>query len=648
MPFIVSGQGRDTLPEIKLKSVKSAGEAESVLPLQRLNAGQLGKLSTQSVAEATKYFSGVLVTDYGGIGGLKTVNVRSLGANHTLLLYDGMPVNDVQAGQIDFGKYSVQNVESIELFNAQPADLLMPAKGFASGAVISLKTAAAKKLLNSEKKMNVSVRAGSFNTFNPSVSLTKSLNKNLQLSFDADWLKSDGDYPYQSYENKDSIAKRSNGKVNSGRLDANITYSFNDSNKISLKGFGYLSHRQLPGPVMLYNDAANESINDKQYFFHASWRKSFSEKNRLLINYKFNNSWMLYLDPDHPNVVGRLENSYLQKESFASAAFQHKWNKSFTTAISSDVIHTSLRRTDIFTFRYPQPKRLQLLNNVSLKYELPLAVLQANMLYTYYKDDVTAGGVPEAKSVFSPTIAGSLIPFPNSPVHFRFFYKHIFRAPTFNDLYYTLVGNTSLRPEYATQYNAGLTYQLFAKQWVKNILFTYDFYISNVKDKILAVPSVNGQWSMRNINKVNTTGMDVSLALTKSIVADVELTSRFSYTFQRALDVSDKNNDYYRQQISYTPVHSGSAVLSVSKNRFEISYNALFSSSRYAPGNVIAENLVRGWIINNMYFSYSQGRKAVTYKYFVELNNFLNHQYQIVKLYPMPGINCRLGVSLSL
>ena len=40
-------------------------------------------MGVADVAEAVKHFAGVQVRDYGGIGGLKTVGVRGLGAMHT-------------------------------------------------------------------------------------------------------------------------------------------------------------------------------------------------------------------------------------------------------------------------------------------------------------------------------------------------------------------------------------------------------------------------------------------------------------------------------------------------------------------------------------------------------------------------------------
>ena len=43
-------------------------------PVQILSGKELEKLNVYSVADALRYFSGVQIKDYGGIGGLKTVN----------------------------------------------------------------------------------------------------------------------------------------------------------------------------------------------------------------------------------------------------------------------------------------------------------------------------------------------------------------------------------------------------------------------------------------------------------------------------------------------------------------------------------------------------------------------------------------------
>ena len=61
-----------------------------VIPSQKLSGKELQKLNSHSVADALRYFSGVQLKDYGGVGGIKTVNIRSMGTNHMGVFYDGI------------------------------------------------------------------------------------------------------------------------------------------------------------------------------------------------------------------------------------------------------------------------------------------------------------------------------------------------------------------------------------------------------------------------------------------------------------------------------------------------------------------------------------------------------------------------------
>ena len=95
-------------------SVVAVRERTIVKP-QVLTDSVLQRLNSQSVADALRYFTGVQVKDYGGIGGIKTVNIRSMGTNHVGVFYNGVQLGNAQNGQVDLGRYSLDNVESISL-----------------------------------------------------------------------------------------------------------------------------------------------------------------------------------------------------------------------------------------------------------------------------------------------------------------------------------------------------------------------------------------------------------------------------------------------------------------------------------------------------------------------------------------------------
>ena len=129
----------DTL--VTLSSVVCTGVAPTeYVSYQSLQGTQLQNLSTSSVADALKFFSGVQIKDYGGLGGQKTINVRSMGTQHVGVFIDGVRITNCQNGTVDLGKYSLQNMESVELYNANKTGVLLSASEYASAATVYLST----------------------------------------------------------------------------------------------------------------------------------------------------------------------------------------------------------------------------------------------------------------------------------------------------------------------------------------------------------------------------------------------------------------------------------------------------------------------------------------------------------------------------
>ncbi len=124
-----------------LGKVRPSTTREST-PLQVMDKAGIERLGVQDLSEAVKRFSGVTVQDYGGIGGLKTVSVRSLGAKHTAVCYDGVTVTDAQSGQVDISRFSLDNVDMISLSIGQADDIFQTARMYASAGALSIKTAA--------------------------------------------------------------------------------------------------------------------------------------------------------------------------------------------------------------------------------------------------------------------------------------------------------------------------------------------------------------------------------------------------------------------------------------------------------------------------------------------------------------------------
>ena len=109
--------------------------------------------------------------------------------------------------------------------------------------------------------------------------------------------------------------------------------------------------------------------------------------------------------------------------------------------------------------------------------------------------------------------------------------------PTFNDLYYTDVGNKYLKPEYTVQYDGGIVYRKNWKQkFFRSLEIQADGYYNIVTNKIIAYPTGRQfRWSMLNLGRVEIRGCDISVQTVWQL-GKVEMGLHGNYTYQKAQD----------------------------------------------------------------------------------------------------------------
>ncbi len=648
-PALCVAQKHDTLSNVKVIAKRNYSSITSPTPVQILNTVDASKTNSYSVADALKHFAGVVVKDFGGIGGLKTVSVRSLGASHTGILYDGIALGNAQAGLIDLGKFSLDNIYQIELHNSGPSDNLSSAKAYSYSSLLVIKTISGIANRDSANTINLKIQSGSFGYISPSLAIQKLINKRLTISFSGQYQLAISDYPFISYENNTSHLKRINSDINSFRMEADAGFQVNEHNKINFKTYFNNSRRGLPGAIVFYNTISNQRLNEREMFVQGSWRNKISLKSELLVNGKYQQDKSYYLDPSYPNNFGKLENEFHQKEIYLSAVYSYAFNSNLHVSFAADAFNNKLTRTDIFAQNFAAPTRTSFLNNIAFQLKKKQYELSGNFLYSIINEKVKLGESGNNFHRFSNGLAFSIQPFKTVPFRTRIFYKHIFRAPTFNDLYYTNVGNTKLRPEFADQFNIGFTYEKQPFLFLKRCWITTDAYYNTVNDKILAAPRQNlFQWSVQNIGKVKIKGIDIAVHSEFKEWKNLQLSTDITYTFQEALDLSDATSPLYKTQLTYTPKNSGSGTLSVNYKRFFLNYNILFSSYRYKQGDQVFENILQPFTTNDLSFSCFFKEKKAVYKLVFEANNIFNTQYELVKYYPMPLSNYRLTLNIFL
>jgi outer membrane receptor protein involved in Fe transport len=195
----------------------------------------------------------------------------------------------------------------------------------------------------------------------------------------------------------------------------------------------------------------------------------------------------------------------------------------------------------------------------------------------------------------SPSFVVVVAPLGNDILHLRASVKDACRVPTFADLYYLRLGNVGLKPERATQCNLGATLYFSGDGLFKNFTFTADGYYNNVRDKIVALPTMY-IWRMMNFGRADVWGADASASMRLALSLKVALMLDASYSFQYAVDVTDSSAKNYRHQLPYTPRHSGSFTMSVENPILNVSYLLSAVGERYMLPQNTTNNRMPGYL----------------------------------------------------
>lgn len=620
-----------------------------VIPAQTLEGDELHRLNSNSIADALRYFSGVQVKDYGGVGGIKTVNIRSMGTNHTGVVYDGVELGNAQNGQIDLGQFSLDNIEGISMYNGQKSEILQPAKDFGSAGSIYIRTRRPHFEEDETYHARATMRAGSFDLLNPSVLLELKLSERVYASMSAEWLNSSGKYKFRYKRVNpagevayDTVATRENGDINATRLEANLNGFLRNGNW-NFKVYNYNSERGIPGAIVNNVWRRGERVWDTNSFAQGNFEKTWG-RFTTLNNVKYAFYRTHYVNNDDKQI--KVDNLYRQREFYISSANEYSIFDFWRVSASYDFTYNTLK-ADVYDFA--QPDRFTNMISAATALNLRRFKFQASMLGTFIHDELQGQQAPGDKSAFTPAVFASFNPLNNNDLSVRAFYKRSFRMPTFNDLYYADMGNSKLNPERVTQYNIGVVYNHFADGFFNNLRFTCDGYINKVKDKIVAYPK--GQqfrWTMLNLGKVDIKGLDVSALVTMCPQRELFLTLRAQYTYQRAIDVTNPSDNYYRDQIPYIPRHSGSAVFNAAWRQWNLNYSFIYVGERYNQQENIRYNYTQPWYTSDISVSRDFIFGNVKMRAMVEINNLLDQDYDVIINYPMPKRNFRFTINVEI
>ena len=653
--LVLSGMAQsklDSLQHVREIVVVSKPAMREVVPSQKLNGEMLEKLNTHSVADALRYFSGIQLKDYGGVGGIKTVNIRSMGTHHLGISYDGIQLGNAQNGQIDLGQFSLDNVQEITLYNGQKSAIFQPASDFGHAGAIYIRTKAPE-----ETRLRVQAQYGSSDMLRLSTLWEQKLSETLSSSVSAGFLTASGKYKFR-YERRypngetawDTTAVRQNGDIHAERIEANL-FGRLYQGSWQVKGYLYNSARGIPGAIVNNVWRRGERQQDLNTFVQAAFDKNIGDgfSTRWLAKYAYYNTH--YVNKDTTQLP--VDNRYKQQEVYLSTANVLELRPNWSASLSYDFKWNKLN-ADTYNFAFPT--RISNLVSLATAIDYKHLKAQGSVLATFIHDrshrrgDSSLFTLHSSLSKLTPAFFVNIYPFRGTFFSMRAYVKKSFRMPTFNDLYYTDMGNANLVPESALQYDAGFALNKHFEQGIiRHAEMHFDAYYNTVHDKIVAYPK--GQqfrWTMLNLGKVHIKGIDVEAEADFQVGKDLIATARAQYTYQDARDVTDPGDSYYKHQIPYIPWHSGSAILGLSYKQWDLNYSFIYAGERYDEQENILYNHMEPWYTSDLSLRYWFMVHDSRFTVQADVNNVLDQDYEVIVNYPMPGRNYALTLSVEI
>ena len=418
-----------------------------------------------------------------------------------------------------------------------------------------------------------------------------------------------------------------------------------------------------------------ERQQDLNTFVQAAFDKNIGDgfSTRWLAKYAYYNTH--YVNKDTTQLP--VDNRYKQQEVYLSTANVLELLPNWSASLSYDFKWNKLN-ADTYNFAFPT--RISNLISLATAIDYKHLKAQGSILATFIHDrshrnvgseelrtksyDYTQGAKTPQQSnhnfslftlhsslqKLTPALFVNIYPFQGTFFSLRAYVKKSFRMPTFNDLYYTDMGNANLVPESALQYDAGFALNKhFEHGIVRHAEMHFDAYYNTVHDKIVAYPK--GQqfrWTMLNLGKVHIKGIDVEAEADFQIGKDLVATARAEYTYQDARDVTDPDDSYYKHQIPYIPWHSGSAIVGLSYKNWDLNYSFIYAGERYDEQENILYNHMEPWYTSDLSLRYQFTVYSLQFTAQAEVNNLLDQDYEVIVNYPMPGRNYALTLSIEI
>ena len=578
--------------------IKNTDNSISVLIISR---EEIQKSTATNVSELLQQVAGLDIRRRGAEGMQADLYIRGGSFDQTLLLIDGIKVEDPQTGHHTMNMtLPLEVIEKIEITKGSAGRI------YGQNAFTGAINIVTKKDI--ENNISLNLAGGSFNQKRGSLTVQRKL-ENSDILFNYNRKESEG-YRYNTDFKNDEFFVKSNFKIKDQNISA--IGAFNER-KFGANGF-YAS----PAAIDQYEETQASLIG-----FSTTYKK-----NDLILKpklyWKRNQDMYVYLRQD-PSVYRNLH---------ISNKVGAELNASTSNSLGNLGLGFDLSRVSLKSNNLGERKRTMLnmfveqqvmLNNDKIDFTPGLAI-------TYFSDVST-------KLNYQNNFFNNLFFYPGMDLGYRLnnnlkLYTNIgftYRIPTYTDLFYsspTTLGNENLKLEKA------LTKEIGLKYLKDDFNFNFSIYQRDASDIIDYVRNNEAEaWEASNIREINTSGFELNLAY-----------KFYLGSFRRqTINIGYSNID---DELLETDFAFSRYALNSLKNQITATY--MFEVNENISSTLAYKNAERSDEEKYTVIDFRTSYKLDKFTLSIILNNILDTEYSETNLVPMPGFNSLVELKYSI
>ncbi|MCZ7557695.1 MAG: TonB-dependent receptor [Bacteroidia bacterium] len=581
------------------------------------DAASIASLPVSTLSDILSLTPGTIMRSYGPSGSLQLASMRGMGAEYTLVYLDGIRINDSQNATVDVGRLSLRGIERIEVVRGGFASLY---GSNALGGVVNILSR------RDAPPPNVHLGLGSFGWKLASVTAGIS-GRSGRLSVDAGYEEAENDYPVNPSWGGPTLF-RGNASMQRRSIALGGTLLLGSA-VLSVQADAYDTRVGVPGPLFS-SDQGRARQDDTQLLLSTRLAMN-AGGGTLTLGVGGRAAGQNYRDPAVSLNGHGLDARYDNTHVLVSGGWDGNVHRAIRIAAGVEAGLDHLRSGEV----PGDPVRRQLAAYVSAECLLAPAGLPLHLYPSLRFDGLFDDPGHHQWSAFSPSLGLHFALLPER-LALRLRAAGNFTAPTFNQLYWGMGGNNSLRPEHATTVDAGLHFRH------PGLLRDFDitFFHHDITDKIVWMPGLGLWWSPRNVQHVVSEGIEVRTDL---VLADDALTLRLGGQWISAVkeNASFAGDATQGKQLVYVPRYSGTATLLARlSDRLTFSITQRVNDVRYYTETNDASLPAHAVLDVSAQLRLPRPFAECTLK--TDVLNALDAAYEVIAFYPMPGRTVRI------